>query len=87
MERVAHMEVVRKIVNSNQLDKIELPKNFINKRVEIIIFPVDEKNKMATPKKTVHDFVGIFEEYKNPDLVSSEKEAWGKAVMDKHGTD
>jgi len=81
------MEFIRQIVNSNQLDKILLPKNFINKKVEVIIFPIDEKIQTITPKKTIHDFVGIFEEYQNPDLVLLEKEAWGKAVMDKHDID
>jgi len=81
------MEFVRQIVNSNQLDKIPLPKNFVNRQVEVIIFPVDEKIQADAPKKTIHDFVGIFEEYQNPDLLPLEKEAWGKAVMDKYGAD
>ena len=38
------------------------------------------------PKKTIDDFIGILNEYANPDLVPLEKEAWKMAVIEKHGS-
>ena len=49
-------------------------------------FQIAFKIQETTPKKTIYDFVGIFKEYQNPDLVPLEKDAWRKAVIDKHGT-
>ena len=78
------MDYVRQIVNSNQLDQITLPRNLVNKRVEVIIFPAREALE-ESPKKTIQDFVGVFAEYQSPELAQMEKEAWGKAAVDKHG--
>ena len=40
------MEFVRKVVNGTDLkDIIDIPDNLINKKVEILIFPIDEKEK------------------------------------------
>ena len=36
------MEAIRTIVNSSLLDKISLPQNFKNRRVEIIIRTIDD---------------------------------------------
>jgi len=78
------MEAVRQIVDSNLLDKIVLPTSFKNRKVEIIVFPIDEKQ--YTPEKSVDDLVGLLEQYKNPNLIPLEKDAWEMAVKDKHGT-
>ena len=56
-----------------------------NKMVEIIVQPVDGRIEKAVREKTIDDFAGIFEKHKNPDLISLEKEAWGNAVVEKHG--
>lgn len=79
------MEFVRQIVHSSLLDKISLPKSLENRKVEVIILPVSEEVSIATGEQTIDAIVGILEKYKNPDLISLEKEAWGRAVMDKHG--
>ena len=55
------MEFVRQIINSNLLDKIELPLSLKNKMVEIIVLPVDERIEKAVHEKTIDDFAGIFE--------------------------
>jgi len=31
-----------------------------------------------------HSAMGIFSKYANPDLIQTEKDAWGKAVAEKH---
>ena len=79
------MVAVRQIIDSSILDKISLPASLRNRKVEIIILPADENQPTKT--NSIDDLVGILEQYKNPDLIPLEKEAWGMAVMDKHGTD
>jgi hypothetical protein len=47
------MTQVRKIVDSSSLTGIfDLPSNFMNRKVEVIIFPVEEKTD-TTPKFTM----------------------------------
>jgi len=79
------MVAVRQIIDSSILDKISLPASLRNRKVEIIILPADESQPTKT--SSVDDLVGILEQYKNPDLIPLEKEAWEMAVMDKHGAD
>jgi len=80
------MEYVRQIIDSDKLHEIPLPESFNNKKVEVIIFPIEEEVAEKKPKKTIRDFAGILNEYANPDLVPLEKEAWKMAVMEKHGS-
>jgi len=77
------MEAVRQIIDSKLLDKITLPSSLRNRKVEIIVLPVEE-NQYYT-RKGVDDLVGILEQYKNPSLMHLEKDAWEMAVKDKHG--
>jgi len=47
------MEFVREIIDSSILDQvINLPKSFNNRKVEILIFPVQEQEKKISIKKT-----------------------------------
>jgi hypothetical protein len=79
------MEFVRQVVNSNVLDKITLPQSLRNRRVEIIILPIDNNNHGFEQEKTIDDIVGILAAFKNPDLMPIEKNAWAGAMEDKHG--
>jgi len=76
------MECVKKIVDSELLDKLHLPRHFRNRKVEVIIMPVDEAG--IGKKKPVESLIGILNEYANPDLISLEKEAWKTAVEEKY---
>ena len=54
------MQVVRTIVESSRLEKIvEMPKEFKNKKVEVLILPVNEKKKKR--KFNPEDFEGILD--------------------------
>jgi len=48
------MEVVRQVIDSSLLDKIPLPQSLKNRRVEIIIRPLEEGEK-AEAVSTVSD--------------------------------
>jgi len=82
------MQAFRQIVDSDQLDKIALPENFQDRKLEIKISLIEDEAKddaaLVARKKAIWDCVGILEKYKNPDLIPLEKEAWGMAVMEKH---
>lgn len=46
------MEAIKKIINSNLLEGIiDLPENFKNHKLEIIIFPVSDEEKENIPQK------------------------------------
>ena len=91
------MEVVRQIINSNDLSNIVLPPSFKNKKVEVTILPFNEINKKMTKrnstgkgKHTIESLAGIANKYARHDLpideiIKKEKEAWAEAMVDKHG--
>jgi len=76
------MEVVRQIIDSKLLDCIKLPRHMRNRKVEIIVMPVEEPLKKE--KKPVDGLIGILSGYSNPDLLHLEKGAWAKAMEEKH---
>ena len=82
------MEVVRQIINSGDLNKIILPENFKNKKVEIKISLLDNLESAAKKKYTVESLVGILGDGHKltPELLKKEKEAWAEAMADKHGS-
>ena len=68
------MEFVRKVVNGIDLkDIIDIPSNLINKKVEILIFPLDEQDKKTKNKKSLSGFLS---KYANPDLINKEENVW-----------
>lgn len=51
------MDFVRKVVNGVDLEGVvEMPNSLINRKVEILIFPIDEVNKKNKKKKTYQGF-------------------------------
>jgi hypothetical protein len=76
------MEVVRQVVDSSLLSSIKLPRHLRNRKVEIIIMPIEEPIKKK--KKPVDGLIGILHNYSNPDLAPSEKGAWARAMEEKH---
>ena len=76
------MECVRQIVDSELLDKLHLPRHLRNRKVEVIVMPIEELAERK--KQPIDNLVGILHEYANPDLIPLEKDAWAKAMEDKH---
>jgi len=72
--------------------KIEIPKEYLEKfdsNVRIIMlceYPKAVSVNLTDEKKN-KSIKGILSNYANPELISLEKEAWGKAACDKHVID
>ena len=68
------MEIVRKIVASNDLrDIVDIPNSMINKNVEILIFPIDTKKERKKKKKSLG---GLLSKYANEKLIEKEENVW-----------
>lgn len=77
------MEFLRVVKNSNDLAKvINIPKELINRKVEVIILPYDDKEELVNDKKK--SIRGALSKYKNVELQSQESEAWSRAVVEKY---
>ena len=53
------MEFIREIIDSNILDKVlTLPRSFHDRKVEVIVFPVQEQEKkISVDKKKIKDLM------------------------------
>lgn len=68
------MEFARKVVNGTDLkDIIDIPNNLINKKVEVLIFPLEEEKKKKKIKKSLSGFLS---KYAKPDLIEKEENVW-----------
>ncbi len=68
------MEFVRKVVNGTDLINIvEIPKSLVNRKVELLILPIDEKIKTNKEKKSLSGFLS---KYANSDLIQKEENVW-----------
>lgn len=72
------LKINRKI-ESTQLEIEEL-KNWLGKEVHIII-----REKISKPVLSEQSAAGILSDYKNEELIKTEKNGWIKAVKEKHG--
>lgn len=76
------MEYVREITDSNKLLPLfNLPQAMRNKRVEVIILPLDE-----TAKPSTRSLRGALSRFAKPELQAMESEAWANEVKEKHET-
>ena len=68
------MDFVRKVVNGVDLEGVvEMPNSLINRKVEILIFPIDEVNKKNRKKKSLSGFLS---KYANTSLIEKEENVW-----------
>ena len=68
------MEFVRKVVNGTDLiNVIDIPNSLINRKVEILVLPIEEKQKKAKKKKSI---AGFLAKYANPSLIEKEENIW-----------
>ena len=69
-------------MKSNELiSVVDIPKSLLNKRVELIILPVDDGMRKKTHNNSVY---GVLKKYANPALIASENSAWATASKEKH---
>ena len=76
---------MERIVKSSQLIDVPLPREYVGKDLRITISLVEDEIPMDKPRKTAHDFIGIFSEYVKPGLAELEKDIWEMVVMEKYG--
>lgn len=75
------MEALRKVIRGTELpNSFELPENFKTKMLEIIIIPLEDDSYNKKGLKSA----GSLSEFARPELISSEKNAWEKAMREKH---
>ncbi len=74
------MEFVRKVVNGSDLKEIiDIPTSLINKKVEILIFPIDEQIKKNKKRRNLSGFLS---QYANSKLISKEENIWIKEAKE-----
>ena len=68
------MEFVRKVVNGTDLiNVIDIPNSLVNRKVEIIVLPIEETPKKVKKKKSL---AGFLSKYANPNLIEKEENIW-----------
>lgn len=68
------MEFVRKVVNGTDLkDIIDIPNDLVHRKVEVLVFPINEQNKKRKTKKSLSGFLS---KYANSSLIGKEENAW-----------
>jgi len=78
--------MVRVVVTPKEQDvSIHLPENYIGRRIEVLLCPVDEINEEKDAKRTMADFRGTLnltdEEYKDlQQYVKDARNEWDKNI-------
>ena len=80
--------MIREIIEpkSNELT-IKIPKEYINKKVEFIMFSLDEQesiNKPKTDSKKLESLGGRLNKYADKNKIALENKAWELHIMDKY---
>lgn len=69
------MQVVRKILKGTELKNvIDIPSNLINKKLELLIIPIEDEQKRK--RKNKKSLSGFLAEYANTNLISKESDVW-----------
>ena len=77
------MNYISHIINSSELENIfNLPSEFKNRKVEVLVIPLNEERTEPNQEKSLY---GILGKYKNNLLIKNEKNAWTIAVEEKYG--
>ncbi|MCL2859893.1 MAG: hypothetical protein FWF46_04915 [Oscillospiraceae bacterium] len=68
------MEFVRRVVNGSEIKGvIDIPNTLVDKKLEVLIFPVTEYTKKTKKRKSLSGFLS---EYAKPELICKEENAW-----------
>jgi len=64
---------------------INIPNSYLNREVEFIMFPLDEKEEIQEVKQQdISILAGSLNKYANPSKIDSEDKAWELHIMDKY---
>lgn len=77
------MNYVSKIIDSSELENIiNLPIEYKNRKLEVLVMPVKEENNEYFPNQSL---LGILSKYKNTSLIELENSAFSLAIKEKYG--
>jgi hypothetical protein len=85
------MQAIRQIVDAERLSSfMDIPEDMRHVKVELIVLPVSQEKPAGMNPKVNYEALekayGSLHDYANPALISKEKNAWQRAVMEKAGT-
>jgi hypothetical protein len=64
---------------------INIPSSYINRDVEFIMFPLDEKETIQDTKKSEKKSLrGVFSRYADSEKISLEDGAWNNHILEKY---
>jgi hypothetical protein len=75
--------MIREIIRPQNTNfSINIPKNYINRKVEFIMFPIDEKKPKNITEMS--KLGGSLNKYANSSKLDLEDQAWELHIMDKY---
>jgi len=80
--------MIREIIKPTKNNiNIQIPDEYINKKLEFIIFPLDEdenKREKSSTQNDIESLGGVFSKYADQSKRELEDKAWEMHVMDKY---
>ena len=72
-------KMIREIIIPREREIIlKIPEDYINREVELIVFPIDEQKKVTkNNRQNISSLAGSLSKYANPDKIELEDRAWG----------
>ena len=82
-------KMIREVIRPQYTNfTINIPTSYIDREIEFIMFPVDEKKTtQGMGKKKKKSLRGIFNQYADNSKISSEDDAWKTHIIDKFKQD
>jgi len=62
---------------------IDIPTSYIDREVEFIMFPLDEKERQESKEKKKKSLKGVFNQYADGSKIALEESAWQDYTIDK----
>ena len=78
--------MIREVIRPQQTDfHITIPTEYLNREIEFIMFPLDEReNTQTLEKSSIESLGGIFRQYADPAKKVLEEKGWEMHVMEKY---
>ena len=78
--------MIREIIRPQQNQIIlDIPEDYINKEVELIVFPLEEKEKdKIKNKENISSLAGSLSKYADPSKIDLESKAWKMHIIEKY---
>ena len=78
--------MIREVIRPQQTDfHITIPNEYLNREIEFIMFPLDERQTVQTPEKSSIELLGgTLNKYADPIKRALEDNAWEMHVMEKY---